>query len=46
MIEPYRNGLEAGGLMKRMFYPKTARDLNKNTPAMQLGSVPVWWDVK
>ena len=46
LIEPYRNGLEAGGLMKRMFYPKKARDLNKNTPAMQPGSVPVWWDVK
>lgn len=46
MIVPYRNGLEAGGLMKRMFYPQTARNLNKNTPAMKPGSTPVWWDVK
>lgn len=46
LIVPHRNGLEAGGLMKRMFYPQTARNLNKNTPAAQPGNVPVWWDVK
>lgn len=45
LIVPYRNGLEAGGLMKRMFYPQTARNLNPNTPAMKPGSTPVWWDV-
>ena len=39
------NGIEAGGLMKRMFYPKRARDLNKNTPAAKKGSDPVWWDI-
>ena len=46
LIEPAENGLEAGGLMKRMFYPKKARDLNKNTPSPKKGSDPVWWDVK
>lgn len=45
LIEPYENGIEAGGLMKRMFYPKRARDLNKNTPAPKKGSDPVWWDI-
>lgn len=45
LIEPYRNGLEAGGLLKRMFYPQTARNLNPNTPPMKTGSEPVWWDV-
>ena len=46
LIVPVENGLEAGGLMKRMFYPLTARNLNPNTPAMKPGSTPVWWDVK
>ena len=45
LIAPVENGLEAGGLMKRMFYPKKARDLNKNTPAPKKGSDPVWWDI-
>ena len=45
LIEPYRNGLEAGGLLKRMFYPQSARNLNPNTPPMKTGSEPVWWDV-
>ena len=45
LIEPAENGIEAGGLMKRMFYPKKARDLNKNTPAAKKGSDPVWWDI-
>ena len=45
LISPAENGIEAGGLMKRMFYPKRARDLNKNTPAAKKGSDPVWWDI-
>ena len=45
LIEPAENGLEAGGLMKRMFYPKKARDLNNNPPAAKKGSDPVWWDI-
>lgn len=45
LISPYRNGLN-GGLIKRMYYPKTARDLNKNTPETKPASTPVWWDVK
>ena len=45
LIEPVENGIEAGGLMKRMFYPKRARDLNKNTPSPKKGSDPVWWDI-
>lgn len=46
LIQPYRNGLEAGGLMKRMFYPQTARNLNANTPSGKAGSEPLWWDVR
>lgn len=45
LIVPAQNGIEKGGLIKRMFYPKTARDLNKNTPAAKTGDVPVWWDI-
>lgn len=44
LIEPYRNGL-GSGLLKRMYYPLTARNLNPNVPAAKSGSVPVWWDV-
>ncbi len=46
LIEPAENGLEAGGLMKRMFYPQTARNLNPNTPTGKPGSERLWWDVK
>lgn len=46
MIAPWTNGLEAGGLMKRMFFPKSARDHNDNTPAAMPGSASVWWDKK
>lgn len=46
LIVPTINGLEAGGLMKRMFYPQVARNLNDNTPAAKPGNTPVWWDVK
>lgn len=46
LIEPVENGLPTGGLIKRMYYPKKARDLNVNTPAMKLANTPVWWDVK
>ncbi len=45
LIEPAENGIVAGGLMKRMFYPIKARNLNKNTPAVKKGSDPVWWDI-
>lgn len=45
LIIPAENGIEAGGLMKRMFYPQTARTLNENTPAAKTGDVPVWWDI-
>lgn len=46
MIAPWTNGLEAGGLMKRMFFPKSAREHNANTPDAVPGSTSVWWDKK
>lgn len=46
LITPWANGLEAGGLIKRMFYPLSARQYNANTPAAVPASTPVWWDVK
>lgn len=46
LIAPWENGLQNGGLMKRMFYPLIARQQNKNTPAAVPGSTPVWWDIK
>jgi hypothetical protein len=44
LIEPAVNGIEAGGLMKRVPYPLTARNLNKNTPAAKTCDKRVWWD--
>lgn len=46
LIVPVVNGLQGGGLLKRMFYPLTARNLNPNTPTAKPGNTPVWWDVK
>lgn len=46
LIVPWTNGLEAGGLIKRMFYPLTARQYNPNTPAQVAASAPIWWDIK
>jgi hypothetical protein len=46
LIIPAVNGLESGGLIKRLYYPKVARQLNKNTPAEVPISTPVFWDVK
>ena len=46
LVAPWTNGLEAGGLMKRMTYPLRARQQNANTPAAVPGSTPVWWDIK
>jgi len=46
LIVPAVNGLESGGLLKRLYYPKVARQLNKNTPAEVPISTPVFWDVK
>ena len=46
LVAPWTNGLEAGGLMKRMTYPLSARQQNVNTPAGVPGSTPVWWDIK
>ena len=44
LIEPAINGLEKGGLLKRLHYPKTARQLNVNTPAEVAITTPVFWD--
>jgi hypothetical protein len=52
LILNYRNSLALvngkESLMKRMYYPLTARQLNSNTPSAEgfYGSNPVWWDVK
>lgn len=46
LIAPWDNGLEAGGLIKRMFYPQSARLYNGNTPKAVSASTPIWWDVK
>ena len=46
MIVPARNYIVAGGLCKRVPYPSTARQLNKNTPAEKLLSDRVFWDAK
>lgn len=40
------NNIQAGGLAKRVPYPATARQLNKNTPEAKLLSDRVFWDVK
>lgn len=45
LIEPAVNGL-GRGLVKRVHYPKTARQLNTNTPAEVPVSTPVFWDKK
>lgn len=44
LIAPSINGLEGGGLLKRLFYPKSARQLNVNTPKEVSISTPVFWD--
>lgn len=46
MIEPAVNYIVAGGLCKRVPYPSTARQLNKNTPEAKLLSDRVFWDAK
>ena len=46
MIVPALNYIQAGGLCKRVPYPSTARQLNKNTPAAKLLSDRVFWDAK
>lgn len=44
LISPMRNGLGEGNMVKRMFFPLTARQLNTNTPSTIAATVPVWWD--
>ena len=46
MIVPAVNYIMAGGLCKRVPYPATARQLNKNTPPEKLLSDRVFWDAK
>ncbi len=46
LIAPAINGLETGGLVKRLYYPKSAIQLNKNTPKSVVPSTPVFWDKK
>ncbi|MHB9054976.1 MAG: SusD/RagB family nutrient-binding outer membrane lipoprotein [Paludibacteraceae bacterium] len=46
LVSPMRNGLGAGTLVKRMYFPLVARQLNTNTPASVVATTPVWWDIK
>jgi len=46
LISPMRNGFGEGNMIKRMFFPLTARQRNKNTPQAVAPTVPVWWDIK
>jgi hypothetical protein len=46
MIVPALNYIQAGGLCKRVPYPSTARQLNKNTPESKWLSDRVFWDAK
>lgn len=46
LISPMRDGLGAGNLVKRMFFPVVARQLNTNTPTSVPVTTPVWWDIK
>lgn len=46
LIAPALNYYGNGGLCKRLPYPSTARQLNKNTPAIKTLADPVFWDVK
>jgi hypothetical protein len=44
LISPMRNSFGEGNMVKRMFFPLSARQLNTNTPATVAATVPVWWD--
>jgi hypothetical protein len=46
LISPMRNAFGAGTIVKRMFFPLTARQLNTNTPGAVPATTPVWWDKK
>lgn len=46
LISPMRNGFGDGTMVKRMFFPLTARQLNTNTPASVPATTSVWWDKK
>ncbi len=46
LIAPVRNGMGAGKMVKSMFYPVVAKQLNTNTPSKDDASTPVWWDKK
>lgn len=46
LISPMRNGFGDGKMVKRMYFPLSARNLNTNTPAAVPATTPVWWDKK
>jgi len=46
LISPMINDLGAGSLVKRMYFPLSARQLNTNTPKAVSATTPVWWDKK
>ncbi|WP_298651339.1 SusD/RagB family nutrient-binding outer membrane lipoprotein [uncultured Proteiniphilum sp.] len=46
LIAPMTNALGGQTLIKRVPYPQTAIDRNKNTPSPVSSSTAVWWDVK
>jgi hypothetical protein len=44
LIAPWVNDEAGGRLASRLYFPKTAVELNDNTPAQIGRTVPVWWD--
>jgi hypothetical protein len=46
LISPMLDGLGDGNMVKRMFFPIVARQLNTNTPVSVPVTTSVWWDKK
>ncbi|MDP4277375.1 MAG: SusD/RagB family nutrient-binding outer membrane lipoprotein, partial [Bacteroidota bacterium] len=46
LIVPWVNNLGGTKVVKRVPFPETAVNYNKNTPAQVAVSTPVWWDVR
>lgn len=46
LIEPVRNSIVGGGLVKRLPYSYKSYTINQNAPEAVEINVPVWWDVK
>lgn len=46
LIDPVRNSIVGGGLVKRLPYSYKSYTINQNAPEAVEINVPVWWDVK